>query len=605
MTVSINEIPVASHDLPTYGTLSVKWKCPIPPQYLKAGQNYISVNTRQRSIDPIGVPCQDEDNAGNWLRFEKTSAFYIKRRELGTYSIVNYPFPYFDHLATNPVQATLVVSPDATDSVLSAMLDLASDVGYKTELPMSMRVRADGQLDPGRQSVFVGLTGTIPYPSNVPLNSGIGAVSAFDAGGKPQLSIIGKDAAGLSGMMNAVSSDDLVPQMEGTTVVLADKIESDQSPGLRARLGSFPFSDLNIPPILLSGGFHHHQTLTVMRPIRTDLGRDSEIRIHFRHSASLNPLRSLFTIYMNGIPIASGRLDPSNANGGIVTAVIPIDQLHHSRWIFDFDVYHDLGSADCSKTYEDVAWTVIEPDSAIELKPGLLPGHPYLEDFPYLIPKTGETPASTAMLLSAHPSDIQYSLAASLAARAAQTNGLPVKFDVVRGEIPTSLPSVSAVIIGYYSEADRFAGLQNILLAAPGPRNEILIQRSLRLLHAPLRDGVLVQAVNSPTSTNGVYYVVLAPDDDALARFNHFLSSPKAKDLLAGQVLLYTRDGRALQLDVTTNTDRAGEEAIEDNRSNSTMTMIKYGIGALLVIFIIWVGMQFRKKSGSGDSQAG
>jgi Bacterial cellulose synthase subunit len=299
---------------------------------------------------------------------------------------------------------------------------------------------------------------------------------------------------------------------------------------------------------------------------------------------------------INQLPIGSVRLDNENINGGVLTTRIPVSELQKSVWQLDLEAYHDLGTvADCTRSFEEVAWTVVEKSSLFSLSTGLLNGHPYLEDFPYLVGKDGVAAPKLTIALSANPTDTELSAAAVIAARASQKNRHPYDWDVLNGTIPDS--KASSLAIGYYDEVSRFANIAKDLLVAPTGAHTFKIDPRIRVMSSSLEGGAVLQAVRSPGSDTGVLYVLLAADDAALRRFTEVLTNPKRVSQLRDEVVVLNADGTIVPFSTVSELASDEKATAEKDRFTPQMTAVWIGLFAAVILLIIFVGSKFRKRT--------
>ncbi|MDR3689672.1 MAG: cellulose biosynthesis cyclic di-GMP-binding regulatory protein BcsB [Fimbriimonas sp.] len=593
ITIFLNGYPLASRVLPPVNGDSIPWRVKLPDQYFKKGFNEIKVANRQKSSDG---PCRDIDNYANWLKIGKNTVMHLVRKDPVTFPLMLYPFPYLDPLEDSAVRCHWMIPSDPSTDTIANMLNTASDWGKRLPsngLNINVATRASGSPSGSALLISSNPTWSKFTPSNMTAKEG--ALVNFSATGSPgssSLLITGADPTGLSAADGALAQNEMISQMGGTSsLVTTPAVDAAVPPG--TRLGSFTFTDLGLPAIHLAGAFHQRTSLTIRRPLRCDLGRESYIKLKFRHSASMNPLRSLITIFLNGIPIGSAKLEPENANDGIIRARIPVEELAKNFWVIDIACFHDLGAADCSKSYDDVAWTVIEGESTFELSNGNLIGRPYLESFPYLIPSDGRVPGSIDFGFSANPSDEELTLAAVIAGRAAQTNRINLHWTSRKGEVSSVLRG--GVVVGYYSEAQRFAQIKSELLVCPTGPGKFYVDPKVQLMPNTLVDGAVIQAVAAPKSQTGVLYVIMAQDNDALNLVTHILSNPNTADEIGGQVSVVTKDGRVIPLKV---------QGLKNNpditKELNTYTPMMLGIMCVFVVALlgvgVWVAKQFVKK---------
>ena len=593
ITVFFNGYPLASRTLPATSKDSQPWRVPLPDKYFKQGFNEIRVSNRQKSSD---LPCRDVDNPSNWLKLGKNTVLHLVRQDLTTYPLMSYPFPYLDPLEDNVVRCSWMVPQQSTTGTISNLLDMASDWGRRLpDRGLKIHVASREEGNPKGQDVLISddPKWSKVSPQSVAKDSGF--LVNFSANGKPgssSLLVGGDDATGLHSAVGATTQQEMVSQMSGTTEMIALPPVSVETPPT-TRLGSFTFTDLGLPAIHLAGAFHQKTSITIRRPLRCDLGRESYIKLKFRHSASMNPLRSLISIYLNGIPIGSAKLEPENANDGVIRARIPAEELAKNFWIVDITCFHDLGAVDCSKSYDDVAWTVIEGESTFDLVTGDLIGRPYLESFPYLIPSDGRVPKTTDIALSKDPSDEELSLAAVIAGRAAQTNRLPLTWTSRKGQVIQE--SQSGVVLGYYSELDRIDKIKGDLLVYPMGHNKFSISHKLQLIPDTLVGGAIIQAVAAPHTNSGVIYVILAEDNDAMNLVAKILSDPVKADQVGGQACVITKQGRIIPLKLQ-GQDTAHEIQKAKQTYTPQMRAIMFFIVLVLIGVMYWVLKQFVKK---------
>ena len=548
ISVYLNNVPVQSKRVGQGVGLHAAWRVDLPLKYFKPGTfNELKIISRQRTLDG---PCRDFDNSGNWLKFLPGCRLHLVRLDPPVFPLYSYPFPYLDLLETNPVRASWVIPGSAKPEQIGEALGLASDWGQQDIVHgLGIRLTMGGHR-PG-QNVDIGGAGDSDSRS---LSDKEGFIKA-SAGGKPgnsRLYIGGAGQDGVHAARKALSYPDMVAQMRGfSTAIEAEPVAEAST--LTTRLGSFSFTELGFPTIQLRGAFHQVASIAVQRPVRVDLGRESFINLHFRHSATLNSLRSILTIVVNGINIGSARLDDSNANGAWLKVPIPITELAKNLWQIDLEAYHDLAAIDCSRSYDEVAWTVIEGDSSLDLYTGALVGQPYLEAFPYLIGKDGVAPKRVPIALSQSQSDAELSAAAVIAARAAQQNRHSFDWDVTVGNVVMN--KSSSIAIGYYDEGSRFNSAAGALLIAPEGNGKFKVDPKLHLIESALSGGAVLQAVKMP-GQDGVLYVLLGQDDAAIARFAELLANPVRSLNLTGQVAILTSDSKLITLSPISDKDR-------------------------------------------------
>ena len=596
LTVLLDLRPLASRRIPSPPGSPFQWRIGIPAKYLRPGWHEIRIASRQRSIEGR---CTDIDHAANWIRVSESSYLYLSRVEERFYPLYTYPFPYLDRFAADPVQSGWYLAKDHSVQEAGVMLQIASDWGKREPLrSLALRVTTDSPASHGGNQVLIGEISRWGSITQKQLSPGTGMLWSLPPTAEhpsARLLISGAGAEGLEKAQGVLASPKVVSQLE-TNPAIIDRKPREETPKPISRLGSFTLAELGYPNITIAGAFHQRASITIRRPLRCNLGKGSHFIIHFRHSATLNPLRSQLTVYINGVPVGSAKLEPENAQHGVIRAHLPVAELAKSTWLVEFACYHDLGTLDCAKRYDEVAWTVIEGRSRFVLRRGKLIGYPHLENFPYLVSSNGKVGQPVTFWLSSEASDRQLTAAAIIAARAGQYNPTPIDWQVVKGNaFEPEATSCCVIMIGYSRETERFAALRGKLPVCPAGDGAYDIDPNLNLLPDQLKGAAVLEAAPSAWNRDGVLYVVLVEDDAALARFCRMLTDPQRGKDLGGDVCLLSRQGRVTSLNTVSASDRQNQIDKETRRLSLPASLIIVLL-ILALIVIIWVVRASRRR---------
>lgn len=591
ISVMLNGTPIEAVHLTKTADRHATLQIPIPIKNFKLEFNELRITVRQFAGGVNGervvngnVPCPDDDSSANWVRFDR-SILHLERKDQLTFPLYAYPFPFLDTLENNPVQATYVLPTAPKPSLVGEALSLASDWGrYETSRGLPIQIIQGGPTQ--FQNVLLETTSS----------SGAGQISVTPGTrpGESKLHIGGASDEGLDWARKALSFPDIVQQLQSASQAIT-AAPLGETPNPTTRLGTFTFNELGQPRMELRGAYRQSATLTIQRPIRCDLGRQSFIEIHFRHSANLNPLRSAISIRINDHLVGSQRLDDENANGGILRAQIPVSELTKNLWVFEITAYHDLASIDCSKSYDTVAWTLVDGESAVLLANGTLGGRPYLDAFPYLVDSEGTAPDTVSISLPQNPSNDVLSLAGTIAARAAQMNRRSFNWNVNYGDVPQS--KRSSIVLGYYSDAgQRLSSIQKNLLVYPN-NGTFKIDPGLRMLPTAPAGGAVLQAVRAPGADNEVLYVLLAENDAAMRKFANYLADPRKAVELSDEVAVMTGDGKMISISTVSDAAKRDSQTKEQDSYTKPMNWVSIGLIVLLVIAIILIFRAFMKRT--------
>jgi hypothetical protein len=604
-----NEIPLANRPLIAQDAPPRVWRVALPRALWKPGFNEVRVVSRQRSIEGL---CRDIDNDANWVRLYKSSTLHLERRELGIYPLYAYPFPYLDYLAkATPVNCAWHLPANPSPSEIEAMLLLASDWGKREPLlPLAPRV-STAPPAPWKNTMRLG-TGHKLTQVDAKVEEKMGYVAQLlpetptDAS---TLIVSGKDTDGLLKAQAALMTPELIAQFEGMSAYIRDWPTQPIIPVPERKPGHFRLSDLGIPRLLLAGAFHQRASVTFLRPVRWDIGKESTLTLRYRHSKTLNPYRSLLTVYVNGVPVTSAKLSVANADGGTIKVRLPLDQLDRSRWVVEIACYHDLGQVDCGKRYDEVAWTVIEGSSELYLAPGKVRGYPTLANFPNFLTPDGHVRTPITLWLSERPSDVQLKLAATIATLAGQRTKQPLAWKVIFGP-QTSQPKGHLVIIGTTAEKIRFAGWENILPVCPLRAGGCRYAPNLNIIRDGLKDPAFLMASAAPAA-HGIVYAVLSETEAGLARVTTKLVAPDLTRLIDAteanpnqrqvQVCVINRQGRQSALSTISAAEQTEQSSAELNRYTLPMYGIMGLIAVGLLLALIRLIRMFTRKPRTAD----
>lgn len=573
LTVMLNDQPVDAIPIEIASPDAIRRTVELPRRYCKGGFNELVVIARSKVT--IG-PCRDADDLQNWVRFSHTSVLRLDLTDQAVYPLGAYPFPYANWL-TQPVSTfPIETQPRASDASLSAGINIAAGLGsLVSNQPVLVRMtrqRLQGV------AIHVGLTQEAPDPQpQFPIEARTDG-----------LWVSGANPGRLADAVRSLNDPLVAGQMSGfQSASLRNSAPADDS---GPRIGTTTFEELGYPSIELSGLGAQGSRIVLRRPTAVKIGRGGQLTIRFRHSATLVPARSLISVAVNNQLVGSAVLKPDNANGGTLVCPLPISLADQNEWRIEITAHHDLANVDCSKSYTSIAWTTILGTSDFALQDGALPNLPFLEGFPYLRDRDGKLPETVIVNVGPKPSPEALTCAATIAARASQTNHGLLTWVATTGPINGS----EDVILGLYGQERRFNGLADELSVAPAADREPKVRSDLPIMQSTMAGGVVVEAV--PKAQGGVAYVVLGSTNKALEQFAEFLAKPDAGDLLQGQVAVLSASGETFTFQTMSEHDKRVAEAGEMRRYKPGMVVsmgcVLLGIAALAT----YVGSKFVKR---------
>ena len=573
MTILLNGQPIESIELHAATKSPNHWEVQLPAAYFRPGFNELTVATRSRTTEG---PCLEDDDPRNWVRFRTSSVLTFHLADMERFPLSTYPYPYINWLAQPATSVPIIITPNSSDSTYSAAFNLVASWGKQlTEKPLIVRVTRDSVAG---QAVHLGLRKEIGNPHQKL------SIEVHDSG----LWITGWNASRLDSAVRSLSNPEITAQMRGYAADAIDFVPKPQS--VETRLGITNFDELGYSAINLSGIGGQSTTIVLRRPLALQLGRGVQLRLHFRHSATLLSTRSLLAVTINNQYIGSVALTPENANDGQMICTVPINLVDSNEWSIMITAHNELANIDCSKNYDDIAWTTILGSSEFELREGSLPSMPYLEGFPYVRDREGKLPQTLRVGLGPKPSDAELSFVAATAALASQSNHGTPTWIASTGELTGN----EDLLIGHMNDADRFKGLADYLLVMPTKSGVPSVSKDLPILASTLVDSVVIQAIHKPSG--GVTYVVLAASDQALNRFSAFLADPKSEGALRGQVSVFSVGGDLFTFDSLSPTERRIDEKTEMHRYKPQMRLGMTAVLVCLGLVAVFIGSKFVKR---------
>lgn len=544
LTIRLNDIPLTSRRISGKEGRYAVLRVPLPVQHLQQGFNELRITSNQRSSEGL---CKDVDNSANWLVIGRQSFIHLEVEQNTRPDLGDYPYPFFDYLANKSANCYWHLPEKADREEIAAFLHMVSSWGARAtnRIIAPIQVQMGQRLAASAHHILVGKLASWNVPNLPALPAGSGLLSLY---GHPQtgtsLLVTGSDAAGLNRAVQVLADPQLTAQLQGDLVVLKDlpTTQSIQPAGLP---GMYTFKQLGYSDLTVSGAFHQKASLTIRPQVNWLPGPDSYLEVHFRHARTLRPEKSVLTVQVNGRPVNSIPLTAANAEKGILKVPIPRAELSAPLWYVEFTLYHDLGVTDCSKLYDEVAWTVIENASRLYLAPGPAPNRPGLQEFPRL----HLTPAEEKKAICwfpAPPAAQDLTLAALVALRAGQNTGSAVRWQVVIGARPSrkELEQYDVFLIARQGNWPALLQKNTALPVVPLEGDNFAIATGYNILPQKLSGATIIQCAPSPWAQGRTLYVLLNTPPSDYYNAGVILSDFNRSKLFGGEVVIIDRKGQ-------------------------------------------------------------
>ncbi|MBO8159577.1 cellulose biosynthesis cyclic di-GMP-binding regulatory protein BcsB [Thermosyntropha sp.] len=572
LTVSINGKPIASTHIEKIGKYPSSLKVKVPANMLVKGINEIKITTTQRSIEKT---CQDVDNKANWVVLHNNSVIHLDVLNEPA-SLNDYPYPFLNNLSLSPVNAVWYLPSNPGKGDIEAMFEMAADWGADLRGGNLENLKIITDKAAGLQNqIFISSA-----LNSDRIKKGYGYISLVSEGNNLYRLIIGgNDEEGLHKAISFVSSD-FIRQAEENEITVSEYIRKKQDKSSDREKRSINLKDLGYGEITLGGAFHQRTMITVKRPPGWNVGPGSYIELYFRHSALLNPERSSVTVYINGRPLKSVQLNGSNADKGVLKVEIPRDELNKSLWNIEFAFYHDIGMADCSKRYEEVAWSVIEENTRVVLTSGKNSAVSRWADFPNFN-LAGDKVCS--IILPENPGDEELTLAALLALRMGQVYGSNIKWKVGLGIEELDRNDKNLIVITCHKDVTRLAEKVKGIAFRQGGKNRFVSNDSYNIPGEYIKNGVICQVIDrKPT---GIIYLISYPEESALKNLVSIFAEPEKMVKMQDELVLINVKGRIMN--ITASSD------VSEGKNPFHLKSLQIPEDKVKLVYLILLGLAF------------
>lgn len=542
ITVSINGRPLNSKVISQKEKRPVYWRIAIPKGLIKKGFNELSIITRHRSVEGL---CKDIDNDANWVLIHNDSFLHLEILENRTYKISDYPYPFLEYLDREPVNFTFYLPRTFSPEELEALLEVANGLGIRERYKnLYLKVSTEDPYRYNKEKQI--LIGELPKWSILSedytlkdLEEGNGLIYLLPSKDRLQLYISGKKG----GLLKAVSyiNDPLQTSIteKNPIIVTSISVKEETTAG---KEGVIRLRDLGYENIVLSGVFHQSASFLLRLPAGFEgIGNGSFLEFHFSHSKVLEPNKSSITVYINGIPVKSERLDAGNAERGILRFPFPKEELEKREWFIEIKTYHNLAEVDCNKRYDEIAWTKIEGDSLIYLVKEWRGFYPDLRDLWSL-----KGDRDIVLWLSENPSNEELSLSATLSASLGQALGKIFRWKVFLGDKIDEdyIKDKNLIFIGDMNDK-RLKRISDILWVIP-QNIGFLVKKDLGFSLDGFITKALFQANSSPWNKDKAMYSIIYKDQDTLNKLRRIIGNTDTRDKIYGQVSVITGLGEII-----------------------------------------------------------
>lgn len=373
LTFSLNSVKFESVNLEKDSIGFQKIEFNLPDDLIREGSNELKIEGYLRVSDK---PCIDEYNTANWLMLGAQSKLEVTTKNIiSENNISQFPYPFIN---TGGYEETSIIIPDKySDSELSAALQFEALLGkYNGEaeiIKFGDRVGLEN-----KNIVFIGRVSEIPDEIKGVVgelnNESLTDNSLINISNSPfsdradikLLSIVSNNEKELTSSVKFLMNNKLVSQVQSGSTCVNSTMDFEEAYVIDE--GSLTFKELGYGEMQFSGSNRIEKVIGYALPKNRVLSSGENININMRYSENLDFDRSLFTVYINGTPIGSKKLEAENANEDSLSLMITEDVANTSYVEIKlvFDLY--MNDVNCQVEERENPWALVRGDSTIGLK---------------------------------------------------------------------------------------------------------------------------------------------------------------------------------------------------------------------------------------------
>lgn len=349
-------------------------KAQVPLRLIKEGSNELKMSAYCRISDK---PCTDDVNNANWLVINDNSNILIKFKDKETSSYISdFPYPF---IKTNEVQennTVIAIPDDCEESELTAAFILQAYLGklHKYEDYNGIIVKYS-KIPKDKDIIYLGGTKDLPNEikslykeiekENLKENAIITKNKSPFNSDNIIMSVVSDNEEMLLKSVRLLSNKEIVSQLNVDTFRVHKDIKEETL--ITEPKVKLTFTDMGIGDMNLKGSFRQSGSAAYMLPRNKAISSGAKVKLNVRYSENLDFNRSLLTVFVNGVPIGSKKLEKDKCNGDEIELPIPTD-IKVSNYI-DIKVAFDLEipNSYCEFRQEEMPWAFVSKDSFIYL----------------------------------------------------------------------------------------------------------------------------------------------------------------------------------------------------------------------------------------------
>ncbi|WP_053957225.1 cellulose biosynthesis cyclic di-GMP-binding regulatory protein BcsB [Inediibacterium massiliense] len=372
MTIYMNDVPVYSGKLKEKDNELIKnWSIQIPKELIHKGYNELKLRTYSRISD---LPCADDKNIANWVVIDKNTNYVMNYsiKEIHN-AISDFPKPFIGKYEEESSGIGVIIPNEYTQQEMASALTL---IAYMKEYKKGYDVKttllrsADAQGTDFESVIYIGNFHDIPENLKYMINNGKNIHTNhaniyrdnLTESKKPVLMIVSDHGESLINAVKSLNNQELKNQMNKRYVSTSPDFPTNIK-GIK-KDDRIDLKELGINGIEIKGINHQITNIGVHIPFNEVLADKANIHLKMSYSDNIDYEKSMVSIYVNGKPVGSKKLEKEKRELDEITVYIP-KELRHSYY-YDIQVAFDLipsGIITCERYLHSVPWAYIKEDS--------------------------------------------------------------------------------------------------------------------------------------------------------------------------------------------------------------------------------------------------
>ncbi|SKC86212.1 cellulose biosynthesis cyclic di-GMP-binding regulatory protein BcsB [Maledivibacter halophilus] len=372
ITVYMNNIPIRSIRLKDEEDQLIKnWQLDIPVETINTGYNELKVKTNSRLTDNS---CDDDKNIANWVVIDKKSNYIIDYSRKNLYDkISDFPRPFIGKYEDESKGIGVIIPKNYTEDEISAALTLISHMkeykkGYDVETTLFKY--GDEEIFNFEGLIYVGNFNNIPQEignitkSSRKINRNEGNIYRTELSGsqKPVFLILSNDGKSLMNSVKALNNNELKSQMIDTYLSIPRDFNTDIK---EEKIDDYIYlSELGLNGIEIKGRNKQVTSIGINIPSNKVLAEESNVNLKLRYSDNLDYDKSMVSLYINGKPLGSKKLERNKRDLDEFKVYIPKEFRRENYYDLrvEFEMIPD-GIITCEKYLASEPWAYIKSDS--------------------------------------------------------------------------------------------------------------------------------------------------------------------------------------------------------------------------------------------------